>query len=456
MNVVILNGSPKRESSLTMHYVRFLQQKFGHHEYRTFHISKEIKKLERSRERFDEVIEEVRRADLVLWDFPVYFFLTPSQMVRFFELIIERGAEDAFAGRYTAAISTSKHFYDHTAHDYVRALSEDLGMKYIGFHSAEMEDLTDGEKRAGLVNFGERVFGHVEHQRPVSRRFLPVTNQMPEFTPPACGETPKVVGPKIVIVTDATSEDTNLNRMVEHFIKKLPVAAEVINLNTVEIKGGCLGCLHCCNTGSCVYRDDHAENSQRLLSADAVVYAMKVGHRYFSAVFKANLDRHFVNGHRPVTEGQHVAHIVSGPLRQLSTLEQILTAMIEVGRTSNAGVVTDEDADSELVADLLEQLGRQLLEDIERDDQRPWTFLGKGGHLIFRDLVYERNGVMREDFNYYKEHGLFDYPQNDYKNRLEQVFTLVATRLSTLGKKKIDPKMKMLEPYQRVLETQPS
>jgi len=242
--------------------------------------------------------------------------------------------------------------------------------------------------------------------------------------------------------------------MVDHFIERLPVRVEVFNLNDLKIKGGCLGCLECCDSGKCVYRDDHEEVSKHILSADGVVYAMKTRRRYFSAAYKANLDRHFINGHRPVTTGQHVAYIVSGPLRQLSTLEQVMNAMTEVGRTSCSGIVTDEDEDSELVADLLEHLGRQLLEDIECDDQRPWTFLGKGGHMIFRDLVFELSGVMTEDFRYYKEHGLFDYPQNNYRNRLEQVYIQVASRLSILSPKKVDFKSRMLEPYQQVLDAE--
>jgi hypothetical protein len=49
---------------------------------------------------------------------------------RFIELITERGVQDAFAGKYTATLSTSIHFYDHTAHNYMHAVCDDLNMKY--------------------------------------------------------------------------------------------------------------------------------------------------------------------------------------------------------------------------------------------------------------------------------------------------------------------------------------
>jgi hypothetical protein len=145
-----------------------------------------------------------------------------------------------------------------------------------------------------------------------------------------------------------------------------------------------------------------------------------------------------------------VAYIVSGPLRQLPTLGQIINAQSEVARTPCSGVVTDEEGDQ--VVALLEQLGRRLLANIERDVRVPWTFLGKGGHMVFRDLVYERSGTLRADYRYYKNHGLFDYPQSNYRNRLTQTFLRAVARVPSLAAKlKLDPTKKMLEPFQKIL-----
>ncbi len=141
MKITVLNGSPKGDTSVTMQYVHYIQKKFPQHELKILNVSHRIKKLERDETAFQEILDEVQSADGVLWASPVYFLLVPSQYKRFIELISERGAEAVFEHKYTAALTTSIHFYDHTAHNYIHAVCDDLGMKYVGSFSADMRDL---------------------------------------------------------------------------------------------------------------------------------------------------------------------------------------------------------------------------------------------------------------------------------------------------------------------------
>ena len=141
MKIVIVNGSPKGDISVTMQYVAYIRKKFPEHEYEMFNGAHEIKKIEKDTASWDRIIAAIRSADLVLWAFPLYYLLVCSQYKRFIELIAERNATDVFAGKYTASLSTSIHFFDQTAHAYIHAVSDDLGMKYLGGYSAEMHDL---------------------------------------------------------------------------------------------------------------------------------------------------------------------------------------------------------------------------------------------------------------------------------------------------------------------------
>src|SRR4030042_1276984 len=113
MKITVLNGSPKGEQSVTMMHVLYLRKIFPQHTFEIQHISQRIQRLEENREAFDEVIGAVNIADGVLWATPVYFFTVPSQYKRFIELVNERNAQGAFAGKYTAALTTSIHFFDH-------------------------------------------------------------------------------------------------------------------------------------------------------------------------------------------------------------------------------------------------------------------------------------------------------------------------------------------------------
>jgi hypothetical protein len=45
VKIVVLNGSPKGEQSITLHYVKFLQQKFPDLQFRIFHVSQQIHAL---------------------------------------------------------------------------------------------------------------------------------------------------------------------------------------------------------------------------------------------------------------------------------------------------------------------------------------------------------------------------------------------------------------------------
>ena len=155
MKIVVLNGSPKGNISVTLQYVLFIRKKFPQHELKVFNIAQEFRKIEGEEEAFQEIIEAVKSADGVLWAFPLYILLVHSNYKRFIELIRERGVESAFKGKYTAALSTSIHFFDHTAHNYINAICDDLDMRYVGSFSADMYDLLQTKEQDKLIRFAE-------------------------------------------------------------------------------------------------------------------------------------------------------------------------------------------------------------------------------------------------------------------------------------------------------------
>ena len=102
MNILVLNGSPKGDLSVTMQYVAFLQSMNPHHSLKIINIAQQIRQIEQSEEKFNEILSEIKNADGVLWAFPLYVFLVHSQYKRFIELIFERNMQDVFQGKYTA------------------------------------------------------------------------------------------------------------------------------------------------------------------------------------------------------------------------------------------------------------------------------------------------------------------------------------------------------------------
>ena len=145
MNILILNGSPKGENSVTLQTVRYLRELFPGHTYRELHVSQKIRSIEKD---FSAAEELLSAADLLVFCYPVYTFLVPAQLHRFIELIKESGVD--LRGKYATQISTSKHFYDTTAHAFIRQNCEDMRLRVIPGLSADMEDLLKekGQKEA--------------------------------------------------------------------------------------------------------------------------------------------------------------------------------------------------------------------------------------------------------------------------------------------------------------------
>ena len=171
MKVAVINGSPKGEISVTVQYIKFIQNKLPQHEFKLINVAHDILKLEKDKAAFQAVIDEIRNADGVIWAFPLYVFLVASQYKRFIELIGENGAEGAFRDKYACVLSTSIHFYDHTAHNYMRGICDDLGMKYTEFFSADMDDIFLENPRRMLLKWVGDFLAAIEKKQPAARKY---------------------------------------------------------------------------------------------------------------------------------------------------------------------------------------------------------------------------------------------------------------------------------------------
>ena len=59
MKLVILNGSPKGNESVTMQYIQYIQKKFPEHEYQILNVAQQVKKLEKDENKFQNIINEM-------------------------------------------------------------------------------------------------------------------------------------------------------------------------------------------------------------------------------------------------------------------------------------------------------------------------------------------------------------------------------------------------------------
>jgi multimeric flavodoxin WrbA len=453
MKIVVLNGSPKGDISVTMQYVLYIRKKFPDHEYEILNIAHEIKKIERDTAAWDKIIERVRSADLVVWAFPLYVLLVCAQYKRFIELIAEKKAHDAFAGKYAVSLSTSIHFFDQTAHAYIHAVSDDLGMKYLGEYSAEMHDLVSEAERKRLEKFASLTFSAVAEKIPVQSEHATLVRSSFAYVPGG-GQEPVPAGTQnVVILTDDDGSSPNLAAMTGRLRTAFTGPVDIINLHGLDIRGGCLGCCQCGYDNTCVYTDGFVDFYRNtLVPAAIIIMAGSVHDRYLSSAWKQFFDRSFFKGHTPALKGKQIGFVIAGPLRQVPCLKEALVAWADNGGC-HAHFVTDEVEESGDLDALLDTMARRLVQGAGSGYIPPHTFYAVGGHKIFRDNIWAgMRFVFQADYHYYQEHGMFDFPQAYLKTRLLNAILIPLTRIPGFRKKMFaDMKHHMIEPFGPVL-----
>ncbi|MCL2156225.1 MAG: NAD(P)H-dependent oxidoreductase [Leptospirales bacterium] len=457
MNITILNGSPKGDLSITMQYIRFIEKKFPMHNYNYINIAQRINKIESDKEFFDSIINDIKNSDIVIWGAPLYVCLISSQYKRFIELIFERGAADSFAGKYCAVITTSIHFFDHTAQNYLRGIAEDLNMNFAGGFSPDMYDIMNEDGRAQLLLFAESVFQSAEKKLKTAKTFKKLNYTMPEYKPNLPVATVNSHGKKILILSDREYSGGNMSKMIDRVYDTFNGEAKNIPLTAINISAGCLGCCECGFDNICVYtnKDGFIEfYNEEVKKSDIIIFAGEIKDRYLSSKWKQMFDRSFFNTHMPTLKGKQVGFLISGPLSDIPNLREILQAYSEWQGANLVDIVTDENLSEETDV-LIDNFALKLVQFFEAGYVQPSTFLGVGGMKIFRDDIWGRlKFVFQADFNYYEENGIFDFPQGD-KKAIEVNEKMIALTQNPEMREKIRKMIKteMVKPMKHVVET---
>ncbi len=444
MKILVLNGSPKGDYSITLQTSIYLSKIHPEHEFQYLNVGQRIKALEKD---FSEAEKMINEADLLVFSYPVYTFLAPYQLHEFVSILKEKGIN--LKGKYATQISTSKHFYDVTAHRYIQDNCQEMGLKFIKGLSADMDDLPlkKGQKEAKA--FFDFLIWSVENDivEPDLNSFTEPKNIALDV-PQEENEAEKTGD--VVIIADFGEKDTQIQDMISRFQKVFNRKTRVVNIRDYQFKGGCLGCLNCATSGECIYKDGFAEYLRKELnSAEARVFAFTIKDHSLGTQFKLYDDRSFCNGHRSVTMGMPVGYLVSGNYSEETNLQTVLEARASVGENFLCGVATDEfDPNKEI-----DNLAKTLEYALQNQHTKPQDFYGVGGMKIFRDLIWLMQGFMKEDHKFFKAHNQYDFPQK--KRGMMLLMYLVGSALSSPKiKAKMGNKMNegMLMPYKKVLD----
>ncbi|MBQ5934617.1 MAG: NAD(P)H-dependent oxidoreductase [Bacteroidales bacterium] len=423
MNILVIVGSPKGKDSITLHTCLYLEKQFPELHFDYIYPGQRIKALEKD---FSPALDAIRKADVLLFCYPVYTFLVPYQLHRFIELMKASGED--FSGKAATQVTTSKHFYDITAHRFVRDNCADMGLCFLDGLSADMDDILkdSGRKQArDWMNFVRWQMGNGGSPERSNDR-------------------------KAVVVADLEPGDARLKEMVDRFVAVFPYPCDVINIREFPFQGGCLSCFSCAATGKCVYKDGFDDFLRNTIHKhDAIIYAFRIQDHSMGSRFKLYDDRQFCNGHRTVTMGTPFGYLVEGAYSKEENLRLLLEARAQVGGNFLAGVATDE-GDLEAA---INQLSATLAYAMETRYTPPQNFLGVGGMKIFRDLIYMMRGLMRADHRFFQSHGQYDFPQKQWKTSWKMYLVGWLMRNKKL-KAKAGSKFTegMVGPYRKAIE----
>ena len=430
MNILVIVGSPKGNDSITLHTCLYLEKHFPQLTFSYLNAGQKIKSLEKD---FSPALDALQKADLIVFCYPVYTFLVPYQLHRFIELMKASG--ENFSGKTATQVSTSKHFYDITAHRFIRDNCADMGIRCLEGLSTDMEDILSEKGQKQATDWLDFVLWQM-----AGGDTVPATSVMEKNT-----------DRKAVIVTDLLPGDDRLKAMINRFTAVFPYACDIINIEDFPFQGGCLSCFNCAATGKCVYKDGFDDFLRNTIHKhDAILYAFRIQDHSMGARFKMYDDRQFCNGHRTVTMGTPFGYLVEGPYSQEENLRLLLEARAQVGGNFLAGVASDE-GDWERNVD---RLSATLCYALEHRYTPPQNFLGVGGMKIFRDLIYQMRGLMRADHKFFKSHGQYDFPQKKWKMSLSMY--LVGWMMNNRKlKAKMGSKMSegMIAPYKKILDS---
>lgn len=438
MKICVINGSPRGKNSVTLQTLLYLEKRFPAHEFDFLNVGAGIQSFERD---MSGAVEAIRSAELLLFSYPVYTFLVPSQLHRFIELMKHSGAD--FKDIYVSQINTSMHFYDITAQRFIEENCHDMGMRVIHGLSAGMEDLLNVQGQKDAEEFFRYVIYCVEND---------IYESAPTVQPKSPGEYAQTLSPGIkqegfdtVIVGDLREGDESLRAMIKDFTALYPYKTRFVNIGDFEFKGGCLGCFGCTATGKCVYKDGFDSMLRNSIqNADATIYAFTIRDHSMGSRFKMFDDRQFCNGHRTVTEGRSVAYIINGDYEHEENLKTLLEARAQVGHNFFAGAGYDIPS--------MENTARRLAYALEHKYVQPRNFYGVGGMKIFRDLIWMMRGLMKADHQFYKARGLYDFPQKRL-GRMLAICLLGALMRNSKNSGKMRERFNkgMMTPYEKVL-----
>ena len=149
--------------------------------------------------------------------------------------------------------------------------------------------------------------------------------------------------------------------------------------------------------------------------------------------------------------GRPVGYLIAGAKESENNFFDVLKARVQVSHVYLCGIVSNQFGGD--TQKKIEILAKKMEWAMVRHPERPVNFQGVGGMRVFRDLIYESRGFMKEDHKFYRENDLYDFPHKKKSIILQGYLIGLMMRIPAI-RRKILPSLKktMIKPYDKMLE----
>ncbi len=409
MKICVLNGSPRGVDSITLKYVEFLEASSDKDIFTYHHVAKNYKAYEISDDELLILIDDIIKSDLVICAFPVYNFLAPYQLMRFFEVLRDHRIGPRIANIHFTWITSSNKIGDSFAHKYMRQLATEMGMRVLDGYSVSSKDMYEAENRKSLLDFWGLVHSMADNNiggsYPIKVPYRMPYTYFPDFK---LIDTPKSDSFDTVIITDVTDENAGLRNLINSFKAFYPNRTREININRFTFENGCIGCMNCIKGDDCPIEDGFIDfYNNEIEKADAIVFAASMKNAYIMPLWKCYEDRLFTKGLENLPN-KAFAYIISHCNSSTDNIRDVFSAKHDLFGNYNVGFVTDDSKDASIIGDMLQLLAKELDYVLQNRLEPSEKFFGKGLTALIRDYIYANRSYLKHQHKFAKQHGLYE------------------------------------------------
>lgn len=384
MKILVLSESPKNKTSVTLNTIKILEK------MTTFSTKDEFTELLVGNGFYkDNVAEEIRKADFVIFCSSLFHFFVPTEVIMFFDELEKHIGQD-LKDKPVTFFSTSSLLMDPEAHSYMERRLKLMGARYIRGLSIRDYSVLSPEGKEEMANW-------FHYARSC-----------------ALGENEKFKDDQSqVVFIDATD---GKNQKINESMQK--IESDFNNLGVNKIKkfalrdykiNPCQACTYCYSMYECMIKDDFKPLTEEVYpNTDIIVTFGELQDGLLGKTHKIWLDRHVKFGLHPTDEEIIFAYVIdsskAGKYDQFN-MNIHEGALNNFNKNYHLGIWDAENLDglSEMCEDAVKVYNYELYPQINMYSQ--------GANFIFKNIAWNIQKMAPKNYNYYAKNNGYALPE---------------------------------------------